>query len=87
MGTGERTLNEPIPEEQFKAFIRVTVNEFYNKWRHRIRTAKMQRDEWDVLILEADRIVKQGRQYPVVSDIVFALVQELSREAINLEKN
>ena len=46
----------------------------------------MQRDEWDVLILEADRIVKQGRQYPVVSDIVFALVQELSREAVNLEE-
>ncbi len=69
-----RSFGEPMPPERMKALMNVVYNRWFLKWS---QAGRLTDATWDQMAAEADQIMRQGEQYPVVRHLVMALIYEL----------
>lgn len=70
---GKRTFGDVMPAQQMKAFMNVLYNRWFLKWSKR----EIDEAAWEELAGEANQIMSQGEQYPVVKNLVIAMLYEL----------
>lgn len=70
---GERTFGQVMASDKMNALLNVTYNKWFLKWARQPLTDQA----WNTLMAEADQIMSQGEQYPVVRHLVISLLYEL----------